>query len=152
MRAEHQSATGCHGDGILHFRAHANHRLLEGGGQFQRRRRVAARAAQHDGRAAGSEARDGIVHRPRDGAVVAEKEIRDARKPLARFVIVGAERFVREIGAGGDERAVRCFHQQQMQGRGWQQRAEPRVSRSHTGGQLTVRSLRHQHDRALRRL
>jgi hypothetical protein len=94
VRAEHESAAGCHGDGVFHLRAHADHRMRQIGGQFQWRRRMAARAAQHDGRAAGCEARDGIIHRPGDGAVVAEEQIRDARKPLAGFVIIGAERFV----------------------------------------------------------
>ena len=54
-------------------------------------RRITAGEAQHQ-LAPERHPHDGIVHGARDGAVVKQKEVRDAAEPMKGFVVVGAKR------------------------------------------------------------
>jgi hypothetical protein len=97
-----------HGDRVFHVRADADERLPRGGpagvqfgvGAYPRARR------RRMGWPARVKPDDRVVHRPGDGAVVAEKQIGDPGQPCAGLGVIGAERFLRQVCTGGDQRAV----------------------------------------------
>ena len=65
-----------------------------------------------------------IVHVPDDGAIVYEKDIGDAAEAFERLAFVRANRFIAQVAAGGDDGKFEFGHQQMMQRRVRQHRAE----------------------------
>ena len=83
-------------------------------GELDWERGVAAGAAQ-DQFAAHHHAHDGVVHMPDDGAVVDQEKIGDAAEAFEGFVLVGADRLVAQVAAGGDDREPERRQEQVMQ-------------------------------------
>ena len=126
--ADERLATNRQGYGILQMRAYGQYRrrvsrILRGGARLglvphrQRhgQRRVAAGAPQHQF-AVQHNANHRIVHVTDDGPVVDQEDIGDAMQPFQRFPLVGTERLVAEIAAGGDNGKAQLAHQQVVDG------------------------------------
>lgn len=58
----------------------------------------------------------GIVHGPRDGAVVQEKGVGDAPQAVEGFVVVDADRLVGHVAAGGDDGKPEPAQEEMVQG------------------------------------
>src|ERR1035441_5074305 len=72
------------------------------GGELDWERGVATGAAQYQ-LAAHHHSYNGIVHMPDDGAVVDQEQIGNAAEAFEGFVLVGADRLVAQVAAGGDD-------------------------------------------------
>ncbi len=95
--------------------------------QLDGQRRVAAGAAQ-DQFAVEHDTHNRIVHMPDNGTIMDEKNVGDAAQPFQGFAFVGANRFVAQVAAGRHDRKSEFGHQQMMQRRVGQHRAEVRIA------------------------
>ena len=62
--------------------------------------------------------------------VVNEEKIGNATQPIQRFQLIGANRFIAQIAAGGDDGKIQLCHQQMMQRIGRQHDAEAGIAGS----------------------
>ena len=133
MLAEEHLASDADGDGVLQVRAEGQH-LAQRFPHHDRQGRISASAAHHDF-AAVLHARHGIVAGPHDGAIVHGEAIGNAAQAFGSFVIVGGDRFVAQVSAGGDDRKSAAFQQERVQRRVRQHGADIRRRHGNFGRQ-----------------
>jgi len=96
--------------------------------EIDRKRREAARAPQYQ-LAPAHLADDRIVDMAKNGAVVHQEQVGDAVEANERLVLVGADRLLGKVSAGGDDREPKLREQQVVQRGVRQHRAEVRITR-----------------------
>ena len=88
-----------------------------------------------------------VVGMAGDRAVVEQKTVGDCAQPFEGLPLVGADRLVGQVAAGGDQRAVYLFQQQMVQRGRRQHQPQLRGAGCHLRGQEGLRSAGQQHDR-----
>ena len=146
----HDHAAGCsEGDGGLEMSAEGQRGIARAGSGHQRGG-MAARTTQ-DLRAATDDLHDRIVERAHDGPVVDEEQVRDPAESLDRLGLVDHDGVLGQIAAGGDHGEAEVGHQEMMQRRVGQQRAEPAIAGRHGRRNAIFLDAFEQHDRPLGR-
>ena len=102
------------GDAVLEVGADGQ-RWCHGSRELDREGSITPGAAQYH-LAAQEHAHDRVVYVADNGAVVDQEEVGDAGKALQRVVLVGANRLVGEVAAGGHDGEAELGHEEVMQG------------------------------------
>ncbi len=137
--ADENSRADGEGDGVFQVRADGENRFGSGMAEFRfesdRERRVAPGPAQ-DHLAVEQDAHDGVVNVAEDGAVVDEEEVGDAAQMNEGLVFIGADGFVGQIAAGGDDGESEIGEEQMMERSRGQHDAEVRIGRGDGSGDV----------------
>ena len=111
------------------------------------RGRIAARPAQHQ-RPAADDPHHRVLRRPDNRPVVDEEQVGDLDQPLHGLALVDGDGLFAEVAAGRHDRKAQRAHQQMMQRRIGQHRAEQRIAGRHASATRRTAPPQ-QHDRPL---